>query len=101
MLVASPTVELDVHRCDPGAVVVRMSGVPGHTDLVVLRRTLEHELDDGPVLVVVEVDRLASIPELREVLAATRDRARRAGGGLRVVSGGRNGDRAQEITELL
>jgi hypothetical protein len=101
VLVASPTVELEVHHAGPAGVVVRMTGVPGHSDVVVLRRTLEHELDDAPALVVVEIDRSASTPELRGVLAAARDRARRAGGGLRVVSTGRTGGRALEVTELL
>lgn len=101
MHVASPTVDLDVCRCGPGRAVVRLAGVPGHADVGILRRTLDHELADGPVLLVVELDRAVSTPELREVLAAARDRARRAGGGLRVVSAGGTGSRAREVTDLL
>jgi hypothetical protein len=101
VLVASPTVELEVDRDEAGWVVVRMSGVPGHADATILRRTLDHELDGAPPVLVVELDRPVSTPELRDVLAAARDRARRAGGGLRVVSAGRVAGRALEITDLL
>lgn len=101
MQVASPTVDLEVCRCGPGRAVVRMTGVPGHADVGILRRTLDHELDDGPALLVVELDPAASTPELRAVLAAARDRARRAGGGLRVVTVGGTGTRAREVTDLL
>ncbi|MCD2186921.1 hypothetical protein [Actinomycetospora soli] len=98
MRVASPTIDLVVHRCDRGRVVVRVCGVPGRSDAAILRRTLDDELDRAPDLLVVELDRAVSTPELREVLATARDRARCAGGGLRVVTAVGH---AREITDLL
>lgn len=100
MRVASPTIDLEVTHPEQGRVVVRVSGTPGRSDAAVLRRTVSRELDRAPVLLVVELDRAVSTPELREVLATARDRARRAGGGVRVVTTGR-GDAPREITDLL
>ncbi|WP_433802168.1 hypothetical protein [Actinomycetospora sp. CA-084318] len=101
MRVASPTIDLVVDDLGAGRVIVRVSGVPGRSDATVLRHTLDHQLDRAPVLLVVELDRAVSTPELREVLATARDRVRAGGGGLRVVTTGRDDAPSREITELL
>jgi hypothetical protein len=97
--VPSPAVDLVVRHPAAGRVVIHVSGVPGRADVAVLQRTLAAELDRGPALVVVAVDRSGITPDVRAVLGAARDRARRAGGGLRVV--GTDPDRPLEITDLL
>jgi hypothetical protein len=97
--VPSPAVDLVVRHPAAGRVVIHVSGVPGRADVAVLRRTLADELDRGPALVVVSVDRSGITPDLRAILGAARDRARCDGGGLRVVS--TDPGRPVEITDLL